>query len=245
MTRERGAGAADAWIGRADQGAARSSSSMVFVDAGCSPWSRLATASAWCRTRSRLRPASFAEIAVAPAPPNQLGEERRETGHVLQPVGTSRRSRRSRCRCRRDRRRRPADVVDMVGHLRQRRPGRRVRGFPLLERRRFAPAVSARPSEAAPCRGPAARRQPRASGETKAGTNVTMTTPPFVGSRREDRVGHVARMIDQGAGRGMREDDRRLARRRGRRSSSPARRARGPPASRAGSSRARPRGRTA
>ena len=43
----------------------------------------------------------------------------------------------------------------------------------------------------------------------KPGTKVTITTPPFAFTSREDVVGHVARVVADGAGRGMREDDRR------------------------------------
>ena len=82
--------------------------------------------------------------------------------------------------------------------------------------------------------------QARTASEVKEGTKLTITTPPFFGSSAQHVVRHVARMVDERARRGVGEDHRRLRRPRAPSSSSPARRARGRPACRAGSSRAPP-----
>ena len=92
-----------------------------------------------------------------------------------------------------------AHVLDVVGHLRERRLRLRRRGLRILlrdaarlvrGRRRRWRRAQRRLSR--PRRG----RPPR---ETKPGTNVTITTPPFAGMRAQDVVGHVARVVDQRA----------------------------------------------
>ena len=141
----------------------------------------LAAVSAWCRTRSRLPARELRHIAVAPAPPRQLGEQVGKLATRPRARSARARSRRSHCRCRRDRCRRPP------GHARYDRPP--APGWPgAAGGRRPRPRA---PRAAPPCRLTAgAAPVPRAiaavdqaatSGDTNAGTKVTITTPPFFG----------------------------------------------------------------
>ena len=97
-------------------------------------------------------PASFLQVGVAPAAADELREEVRETGHVLQPH-----RRRSRLPSKSPpmpdvvRARHLAHVLDVVGHLGERRLGRGMRRRPLVDAaaRRSAVSVTAALSRSA------------------------------------------------------------------------------------------------
>ena len=138
-----------------------------------------ATASAWRIDPQDVAARELGEVLVAPAAPDELGEEPRVAGHVLEPLG-------------------PgvvavvvaaeadvidagdlAHVVDVVGHLgdrdldlRHAGPDLAARGA-VARRGRSTPFVRSSYSFQS---GALARAN---SCETKAVTNVTITTPPF------------------------------------------------------------------
>ena len=182
---------------------------MVFVDGSRSRCSRAAVASAWRSTRSRFCPASF--LRSASLHPRRMSSAKRSGNFDT----SSRPGRRvvDAVEVAAD-----ADVIhagdlahvlDVVGHLGERRAGRGVGGLPLLP----LPVRLGRVRH---------RRADRLSG----GIAGVLPALELVGHERrherhhhhaavlrqarQDRIGHVARMVHQGAGGRVGEDDRRF-----------------------------------